>query len=89
MIAYIFNKADRIIFNKVDNVISNDTSSVFSSEVSFSLKENEDFIMSNQIYKYGEVIPATETNKSISDLTLKSLAEIIENIMLSILQEGL
>lgn len=86
MIAYIFKKDTRVIINKVNNPVWNTDDMVYSSAEVYVLTAGEDFIVTNNVYNFGDVLPAAETNKSIKN-ELEMRVEALENLQL--IQEGL
>ena len=65
MIAYIFSKDNRIIINKVENITETNGVFVLSITETFKLDETVDFVISDKIYNYDDILPISESNKQI------------------------
>jgi len=76
MIVYIFDKLTRTIINKFENPLTfNDDSIIFKDSV-FMLGENNDFVISSNIYNFGDTVPYEETNKEIKTIEAISIERI-------------
>jgi hypothetical protein len=80
------NKSEgRKVFNKVENVINIKDNKVSSNAESMILGEDDDFIVTNNLYNINDIIPETENNKVIKS-ELEILKEIVERLVLANLE---